>query len=92
MNVTPVGPDRAEKLTHSLVTESDNDVNGADRHLGYDAVSRLGQRMKRTFSSVRVSCAVALRVASGVAATSIRYKGEYSEDEKEAKPSEERPT
>lgn len=44
------------------------------------------------YSTVRVPCIVTLTHGLGVAAMSIRWKGEQSGDEKKAEPSEGRPT
>lgn len=54
LNVALVARNPAETLTPSLVTESVNDVDAVFQQLRYDAVSRLRQRLRRAYSTVRV--------------------------------------
>lgn len=51
---------------------------------------RIGQRLERAYSTVRLLCPGSLTRASGVAAKCIRRKREESGYEKEAEPIEDR--
>lgn len=92
LNVALVGRKRTQKLARSLVTKFINAVNAVVQQLGYNAVSWLWRALERPYSTVRVPCTVALTRVSGVAATSMRWKGEESRDVRESKPAECHPT
>lgn len=78
LNVAVTGHNRAETLTRLLVTESINAFDAVVQQLEYDSVSRLRGRMEKKYMTVRVPSSVAFTFESGVAATSICWKGEKS--------------
>lgn len=63
-------------------------IHAVVQQLGYDAVSRLQQRLEMAYSFPRVPCLMALTSVFGAAATSILWKGEKSGEEKESAPSD----
>lgn len=87
LNFILVGSNWAEVLTRSLVKESLTTVHAVVPQLDYYTVSRLQHGLRIAYLSVRVPCPEALTRVSGVAAASVRWKGEESVDEKEAEPS-----
>lgn len=80
LNVVHVSRNGAEKLARSLVTELVNDAKAVVQQLGYDAVNRLRQGLKRAYSAVLVLCLAALTRLLGVAVTRLPWKGEESGD------------
>lgn len=89
---TLVGPNWAEKLTRSRVTEFVNVVDAVAQQLAYDALIRLRQGLEKAYLTVRMPCPVSRTRVSGAAATSSSWKSERSGDEKESEPIEGRPT
>lgn len=75
LNVARDSRNRVEKLTRSLVAESVNAVNSVLQQMAYDTVIQFQERFERTYSTVRVPFPVYLTRVSGVAATSIPWKG-----------------
>lgn len=67
-----------------------NTIDAVAQQLGYDAVRRLRQGLKRAYSTVRMPCPVALTRFIGVAATIIRWKGDESGNVKKSKLAESR--
>lgn len=88
LNVSIDDCNQAEKLKAALVTESVNAIDSVVQQLGYKTVSRVRQGLEMAYSTVRVPRPVALTGFSGVAATSIGWKGEARGDGKESEPVE----
>lgn len=86
LNPVLIGRNRTKKLTHCLLYEFMKSVNSIVKNFEHDAVYLLHPRLGRVYWTACVSCPMTLTCASGVVPTSICWKGEGREDDREFEP------